>query len=291
MIRIFRPVVLIPAFAGFLVGILTNILAEALIAAGSSAVLILIVITAALLLTALVYRHNRPIIGHFDAPSVIKTEVDKYDRDKAKEGLIVILSLYTPQRESPALALTIDERVAAAKNLDYETLRLEESNMTPLIQAVDAHARQLKHCWLIATLVQDGETGQVNEGQSSLTYAPLVERYLREKVGLKDCRFHSGERYALTVERDDALLADRARALVEQIYAEANKKEIGLKDRDIVADITGGMRSIAMGVIMACLDKRRVVQFIGSAYDAHGRPAGKPLPILLKYTVEMTDEE
>jgi hypothetical protein len=161
----------------------------------------------------------------------------------------------------------------------------------PLIQAVEAHARRLTHCWLITTLTHDPETGQVNEGQSSLTYAPLVERYLRETLNLKECHFHSGERYALTVERDDALLADRARALVEQIYAEAAQKEIGLKDREIAADITGGMRSVAMGVIMACLDKRRVVQFIGSAYDAHGQPVGKPLPILLKYTVEMAGEE
>lgn len=42
---------------------------------------------------------------------------------------------------------------------------------------------------------------------------------------------------------------------------------------------------------MACVDKRRVVQYVGSPYDEQAQPTGQLLPILFKYTVEITDEE
>lgn len=279
MKRSLNPTILIPAVAGFLVGILANILADTLAASGRPVILALVAITALLLLLTLVYRERQRITGRFGLPIVIRTLVDRYSY--SQRGLIAIVSLYNPDKESPAAHLTREERLAAAAALDYEMLCLEQSNYRPLIFAVDTHTSRLVHCWLIATQSD-------NPATSSLTCVPILEKYLREQKGVK-YTFHSGEQYALVLQ-DDALLAERTRNLVDRIFKEATDQEIGLQEQEIIADITGGFCSLPLGVIVACLDRRRKVQFIGAHYDDQARPTHPLFPILFEYTAEIPQE-
>jgi hypothetical protein len=280
MRRFFRPTILIPAVAGFLVGITADILADYLAATSLVARLTLFGLTGLLLLMALVYQEGRRTTGRFGAPVVIRTLVDRYTQ--SRHGLIAIVSLYNPKQKSPASHLTRQQRLEAAKKLDYQTLDLEQSNLKVLIAGIEAHAPRLAHCWLIATQSDDPAT-------SSLTYVPVLEKYLSEVKGLK-CRFHSGERYALVIEKDDALVAERARRLVDDIFKEAGQEKVNLRDQEIVADITGGFRSIPLGVIMACLDKRRMVQFVGTRYDDQAQPTEELVPILFEYAPEIFED-
>jgi hypothetical protein len=279
MSRSLRPTVLIPAIAGFLLGITADILADYLAASGRPVLIGLVVATALLLFLALIYRERRRTTGRFGSPVVIRTLVDRYNQ--SRHGLIAVVSLYNPDRQSPAFALTSTERLTAARELDYQTLRLEESNLMVLITAVETHAPRLTHCWLIATQADDPAT-------SSLTYVPVLEEYLRKVKGL-NCAFHSGEQYTLVIEKDDALIAERARSLVDRIFQEATQPSIGLAENEMIADITGGFRSIPLGMVMACLDKQRMVQFMGTHYDEHARPTGGLIPILFEYRAEIAE--
>lgn len=280
MTQFLRPAILIPALAGFLLGVVIEVLADMVAEGGRNMLLGLFIVTALALLLALTYRAGRRTTARFGAPVVIRTLVDNYT--EGRHGLIAVVSLYNPHRDSPAATLNREERLAAAQQLDYETLHLEQSNYAPLITAVAAHAPRLQHCWLISTLSEDPAT-------SSLTYVPVVERYLREVKGIK-CQFHSGEEYALVIEKDDALVAERARSLVNRIFAQATRPPIALQEQDIVADITSGIRTIPLGITMACLDKQRMVQFVGTRYDDQAQPSGDLVPILFDYIVEVIDE-
>lgn len=279
MTKFLRPTIFIPALAGFLLGIWAEVLAGMITESGPLLWGFLL-LTATVLLLALAYQAGQRTTGRFGSPVTIRTLADRYTQ--SQQGLIVVVSLYNPGRDSPSATLTTAERLTAAAALDYDTLHLEASNLQTIITSIEAHAPRLTHCWLIATHAED------TPATSSLIYVPVIERYLREVKGIQ-CTFHSGPSYSLTIEQDDALVAERARTLVNQIFEEATQPPINLPESKMVADITGGIRSMTLGMILACLDKQRRVQFVGVRYDENAKPVGDLLPILFDYTAEIIE--
>ncbi|MCA9968044.1 MAG: hypothetical protein KC423_27550, partial [Anaerolineales bacterium] len=85
--------------------------------------------------------------------------------------------------------------------------------------------------------------------------------------------------------QDDILSAQHIHKIVHDIYRQA--RAAGLSENDLVADITGGFRSLPLGMTLACLDKERIIQFVGTAYDENGRPTGDLFPILFTFEVEL----
>jgi len=189
----------------------------------------------------------------------------------ARRGFVGFVPLYTPKRGTPAESLTLEERLAAVEGLDFERLHPRESNLQPTLEAILSHTGRLEHCWLLATR---GE-----EVAGSLPYARLLAEYLSSQEGVR-CRFHYGEEYTISLN-DDALVLSKTYDQVRRVFQEAARLDI--PPREIVADITTGVRSMTLGMVLACLDRDQDIEFVGTHYDAQGRPVGDLFPIIFSF--------
>ena len=277
MIKILRPTTLIPAIAGFLLAILLDVLVNTIAGLGGQVLTAVFILTLLFGLLALWFS-ARP------QPTRVKIEPVPLDTPAnrlihARRGLIAFVSLYQPkdQNQQAKPGAVVPARVAAAQKGDYEALDLENSNLATIIATIAAHAHRLEHCWLIATTTGSPDT-------SSLTYLPPLIAYLKKKHGLK-IQFHTGANYAIRIDRDDALITNQTRSLVNRIYEEAHA--LKLAEQDVVADFSGGYRSMTLGMILACLNKGRDIQFAGTRYDANARPTGDIFPILFNFEAEL----
>ena len=204
----------------------------------------------------------------------------------ARQGMIVLVSKYSPIKDPTYTALSGEQRNAIlvkrhqqALQEDYSDLHLEQSNLEPLITALTAHQSRLRHCWLIATTGKDG----------SQDYLPVLIKYLREQKGFAEpqgeqgCHFHCEDRITLD-ENNETQAVDDTRQLVEEIFKKARSREIGLKDSEIIADITGATRSMQLGMMLACLDGQRDLQYTGAHLDLSVTPpTGQPVPVIYKF--------
>jgi hypothetical protein len=116
------------------------------------------------------------------------------------------------------------------------------------------------------------------EVAGSRPYAPLLAAYLRQQ-GLK-CKFHYGQPYCISLD-DDALVLSKTYDQVQHIFQQAAR--LGLNPQELVADITTGVRSMTLGMVLACLNGDQDVEFIGTHYDAQGRPVGDLFPIIFSF--------
>ena len=189
----------------------------------------------------------------------------------ARRGFIGFVPLYRPQPGAAAAALDPTARAAAVEALDFEQLQLEASNLQPTITAIMSHATRLEHCWLLAT------SGQTAPG--SLAYARLLAVYLRQQKGLR-CKIHYGQAFTISLD-DDALVLSKTYRQVQRIIAQTTR--LGLSPREIVADITTGVRSMTLGMVLACLDGDQDVEFVGTHYNAQGEPEGDLFPIIFSF--------
>lgn len=201
----------------------------------------------------------------------------------ARQGLIVLLSDYSPQ--SPAgKALTAEQRKKAVEEGDYQILDVENSNLVVAISAVLAHKGQLKHCWFITTSSSDKQRNQ------SILYAPVMEKYFKEQHNMGECKFYFGNELTIPIEDDDAITR-KTRDVVAAIFKQAKSNNIQLSDDQIVADITGGLKSMSLGIILGCLDKQRTLQYVASHYDADGDRTSEPaVPLLIDFEPEFIEE-
>lgn len=195
----------------------------------------------------------------------------------SRKGLIIFLSLYHPIR-GMAKKLTKDEKIEAAKNYDYEKLDIENSNLETTVRAILMHRKNLEHCWFIGT------KSDVEES-SSILYEDVLIKYLEDKYGIKRELFHKGDKYAIPLH-DDSAVYEKTYRLVRSIYSKA-KKEFNLKPCDIIADFTGAPRSMALGMILSCLNNDRDIQFMGVKYDSESNPIGKPFPIIFNFETKV----
>lgn len=116
----------------------------------------------------------------------------------------------------------------------------------------------LKHCWLICT-------------NKSLPYAStMIKKFTDERITQK-VKFHYGD-YELEDlmnpgQRLSLLLADDViddpnyiSRLISCIYADAQKQ--GLQESEIIADYTGATKGMTAGIILACANSNRRLQYI-----------------------------
>lgn len=222
------------------------------------------------------WAHSSSIAVNFKPPVVIRTKEE--EGRYARRAFIGFVSLYTPQRGFPADKLTPQERAVAVRNLDFDKLNLEESNLEPMIRAIMTHASRLEHCWLIAT---DSAT---NPG--SLPHARLLAEFLRLRKGLGRCKFHYGENYVVRLD-DDALVVDKTYKKMQEILQEAQR--LNYPGPEVIADITAGIRTMSMSMILSCLDKEYDIQMMGTHYNEQGRPKGL-FPIIFSFEPEIEEK-
>jgi hypothetical protein len=134
--------------------------------------------------------------------------------------------------------------------------------------AIKAHLGNLQHCWIIAGPDSPGAkpTSRQNAEQLIQTYGalkPAVAFYIK---GL-----------------DDEHNPGRAFHLVQAIYHEAFAH--GLAEGDIVADYTGGTKSMTAGMVLACsVSEERNAQYMKPRRvepTGIATPAAEAVPILV----------
>lgn len=209
----------------------------------------------------------------------LRTPVE--EKNHAQRGLIVFLSLYRPLR-GPAKELTPEQIDQAVAQLDHKLLDLDNTANTTLghqVRAIKAHRERLGHCWLVAT------KARVSGKRQSLDYAPVVEKYIRDQISPR-ITVHCGEDYAVTLDIEERICRDTYR-LVQKIYTEAAK--LGIKKKEMITDITGGMRGITLGAALACLDKDEDIEYIGAEYDDDGNPKEPSFPVIVEYKPQLSD--
>jgi hypothetical protein len=204
------------------------------------------------------------------APRTVTTEAEALRY--ARRGFISFVPLFT-QHGPPSENLAPDERELAIKNLDFEKLHFEKSNLAPTIKAILTHASQLEHCWLLSTTSKNGPGTQKT--------ARLLAEYLKQNYKLS-CQFHYGDDLCVTMDEDTEIL-QKTYDIVKEIFEKA-ERSLGILGKEMVVNITTGVRSMTLGMVLACLDGERDIEFIGTKYDDNtGKPTGDLLPITFSF--------
>jgi hypothetical protein len=220
----------------------------------------------------LVFFFRKPLPGidvAIQIPQTIRSPEEA--KQYARRGFVGFVPLYTPKRGTAADSLSVEQRKEAVEALDFDRLQVRDSNLQPTIEAIVSHASQLEQCWLLATRGDDVP--------GSLPYAPLLAEYLRQRERV-NCQFHYGEAYTISLD-DDALVLSKTYDQVRRVFREATEKRISR--RDIVADITTGVRSMTLGMVLACLDRDQDIEFVGTRYNEKGTPKGDLFPIIFSF--------
>ena len=137
------------------------------------------------------------------------------------------------------------------------------SNFYPISEAVRSHQRRLTHCWL---LWKPGQQRQRQQRAARL----LVTALQRE---LPQCRF-AWEPYEITDE-NEVEVVKKTHRLVEQVLAEARQLPYPIPAADMIADISTGVRSMILGMTLACLHEDHDLSFMSTRYDGLNRPTGE----------------
>ena len=118
----------------------------------------------------------------------------------------------------------------------------------------DGKGIHLEHCWLICT-------------DRTLNHAvDLAKKLQQEGINVKfyfDSNYptKSKENLSLHIPKDKEDNPLYAQSLMDCIYADAQKNK-GLEELDIIADLTGGLSSITVGIALACTPASRRLQYI-----------------------------
>jgi hypothetical protein len=132
-----------------------------------------------------------------------------------------------------------------------------QPNNSPAERAINFHWRngtgKLKHCWIICT---DSSLAPVNAMVDRLNDTGGLQFYHGTYNELKD---DFGNQMSLLVPQDDIDDPNYFQKLVDAIYQDANSK--GLQNNEIVADYTGGTKSMTAGMVIACIDSSRQLQY------------------------------
>jgi hypothetical protein len=177
---------------------------------------------------------------------VVPDLLSEYVKQNIIVGLITIAAIGTPyllltwvcnrfaKRSRQGLLMIQEENPAPRKGLIV--FMSPGSRTTPAENAVKAHLPALEHCWIISGPDRAGQTptSAENAGSTKLKF---------EKAKTTPIRF-----YLRSVENEDD--PQQSYHLVRSIYEEA--KAFGLADADVMADYTGGTKSMTAGMVLAC---------------------------------------
>jgi hypothetical protein len=132
---------------------------------------------------------------------------------------------------------------------------------------------KLQHCWIICGGEKSLDTAEamVND----LVGQGLPRRMFYYGAAIADV---TNPRVMLTLSPDERWAQDPnyIRRLVEAIYQEA-QMQYGLSEREMIADYTGGTKSMTAGVILACVKPTRRLQYWLSDYDENRQPVNSQM--------------
>jgi hypothetical protein len=132
----------------------------------------------------------------------------------------------------------------------------------------------LEHCWII--------TGGPGSEQSA---SGLVNKLVQEGMPVK--MFH-----LKSLSAEDADNPEAVHGLVDMIYVEANEV-FGLSEEDVVADYTGGTKSMTSGMVLACTSPSRPLHFMKPrryAEDGRADPQAGSDPVAVDIRFELVPQ-
>lgn len=277
LLKIFNLLRFLYAINGAVVGLILGILGNYLSGSGSLITLPYLFPIFLLLDLLILYSElkRRKLIN---VSLKIITARNEYEKKQfSRKGIISFVSLYDARFSPIAKNLSQEQKEEAARKRDYHTLDLENTNMRPVIEAICSHKdAPLEHCWLIGTT-------EVETGKGSTMYQDVLVEFLKKEKGIRS-KFHYGEGYSIPIQ-DDALICEKTYNKIKEIFKEASL--YGLEGKDLIADFTGGIRSMTAGMILSCLHSDSDVQLIGTKYDASAKPVGPLFPVYIAFEPEI----
>lgn len=177
----------------------------------------------------------------------------------ARTRPVILIATVSPYPRRAAEHLTDAEFAAALAVGDLDKLPLKPT--TPSIGQIalvlDTYRHSLEEIILITTM-SDG-------GLSSLASVPLLRNYaLRNNP---DLVVQAGPEYAVSLDEDNQV-AESAHRVATRIFKRmAKEKRYDPDQSRILVDVTGGPRSMQIGVLLACLRPEQDVHVVGMKYD------------------------
>lgn len=194
-------------------------------------------------------------------------------RNDTRRGLILLASRFDPRGElNKALPVpdsdgnrkkrsnAIDELLKIAiEAQDTTFLEIENSNLNQALRAIRVHWKPqngedglLEHIWLLST---------AGSSQS----AEVLALYLQNQPDFKAQIHHAGFEKWLEVpgkEGDNKELIERTKDTAGRIFKEASELPFSFKAHELVADVTGGFKTMTVGLTLACLARDRDLQYV-----------------------------
>jgi hypothetical protein len=114
-----------------------------------------------------------------------------------------------------------------------------------------------------------------------------VLRAFLENAG-KTCSIEASPDYTIDLT-DDREVTEAAYVTAKAILESLHDKRVD-RSRTLV-DVTGGVRSMQVGVLLACLGREQDIHLIGTAYDDAGRPKpGTAFPLVIHFEPRLLPE-
>jgi len=154
-------------------------------------------------------------------------------------GLILLLSPYTPRRESTCPNLAVLEATCAQAPSEFRGQVLR-SNWAPLLIALEHHLPA--ECWVIATQGDSGSAAQFEKAKTLLAEISPKTRFHLETV---------------PNPYDLGLVV----AAVHRIYDDAAHRH-NIEPKEVIADFTGATAAMSGGVILATLSADRHLEYL-----------------------------
>ncbi len=205
-----------------------------------------IVGTAALtVLVQLIYDLARAGLGFWGSAGVVGSLI-----------LLILLIVVIELRRERSLRLALEEgSIRPRRGL---ILLVSSENRAVLEQAVRAHAGTLRHCWLLAT------AGNSQASQTSRAAAAEFYNFLESQH--PEVQVYYGPDYEV-----DPFELTSTWQVVDGIFT-GRAQELGLREVDLIADITGGTKPMTAGAALACGAPDRDMQYMQVSRDSNGEP-------------------
>jgi hypothetical protein len=189
----------------------------------------------------------------------------------------VLIATYTGYELPPGM--DADEFSEALQKNDLSRLPVHEGikGIGLTVRAIKAYPT-LKRVYLITTTSQ--------QGRSSLDSVGLLRTWLSSSTGQAGVEVLAGEEYSVLLDEDDDV-ADASyrvtKSILESLKREGKYKPAGSR---ILVDVTGGVRSMSVGTLLACIRPDQDVQLVGVPYDVTGKPDhGRAFPMVIGFKV------
>jgi hypothetical protein len=182
----------------------------------------------------LIIVYLSPFIEWLQRKFSVETESNYADLSQTFPGLIAVMSKPSPGRETPAEI------------------------------AIRYHWNQLKYCWIICTGDTQQAAGEMIEKMRRESPSQGVQPQFLYGDGHRmiDLFYPNDGGISLLVPDNKINDPIYIQNLIHCIYYDARKQEPSLQESDIIADFTGGTRSMGIGIVLACASPRRRLEYI-----------------------------